>query len=370
MPNENETPTRIEQYLAKAAGEDADLPSVPMTRIEQYLAKIAGEDVELPEETYTRIEQYLKHIAENGGGGGDITLETLNVSANGTTNAPSGKAYNKVVASVPNSYAAGDEGKVVSGGSLVSQTAHAQVTQNGTIDTTLNNSVEVDVPSYSIGAVFTQGENLIFTTDTLDDLRKYLVVTAYYSDNTSEEITDYTLSGSLTAGVSTITVTALNLTTTFSVTVIAATDVTPDISTWSASGNNTVIGVDEDAGTIFVNSSVSFAGVQSPLFSTEAGYNYRFAVSTEILRGSNHQIGFRNSSNVVFVRKPVTDSGDTYTDDLLSDASNYTTSVRVSYFTGWTTSESAAALIGNIKVIKYLTVDANQVLNALMGGVE
>ena len=149
MPNENETPTRIEQYLAKAAGEDADLPSVPMTRIEQYLAKIAGEDVELPEETYTRIEQYLKHIAENGGGGGDITLETLNVSQNGTTNAPTGTAYNKVVASVPNTYAAADEGKVVSGGSLVAQTAHAQVTSNGTVDTTLNNSVEVAVPQPS-----------------------------------------------------------------------------------------------------------------------------------------------------------------------------------------------------------------------------
>lgn len=81
-----------------------------------------------------------------GGGGGDITLETLNVSSNGMTNAPSGTAYNKVVANVANSYSAGDEGKVVSGGSLVSQTAHAQVTQNGTIDTTLNNSVEVAVP--------------------------------------------------------------------------------------------------------------------------------------------------------------------------------------------------------------------------------
>lgn len=30
------------------------------------------------------------------GGGGEITLETLNVDANATYNAPSGKAYNKV----------------------------------------------------------------------------------------------------------------------------------------------------------------------------------------------------------------------------------------------------------------------------------
>lgn len=38
-----------------------------------------------------------------------------------------------------------DEGKVVSGGALVAQTAHATVTQNGTYDTTLNNSVTVSV---------------------------------------------------------------------------------------------------------------------------------------------------------------------------------------------------------------------------------
>lgn len=43
-----------------------------------------------------------------------------------------------------------DEGKVVSNGVLVSQTAHAEVTQNGTIDTTLNNSVVVNVPQ-SVG---------------------------------------------------------------------------------------------------------------------------------------------------------------------------------------------------------------------------
>ena len=86
---------------------------------------------------------YKSVIAEFSGG---ITLETLNVSTNGTTNAPSGKAYNKVVTNVPNSYAAGDEGKVVSGGALVAQTAHAQVTSNGVVDTTTNNSVEVAVP--------------------------------------------------------------------------------------------------------------------------------------------------------------------------------------------------------------------------------
>ena len=45
---------------------------------------------------------------------------------------------------------AADEGKVVSGGVLVAQTAHAQITANGTYDTTLNNSVEVAVPAETV----------------------------------------------------------------------------------------------------------------------------------------------------------------------------------------------------------------------------
>jgi hypothetical protein len=48
------------------------------------------------------------------------------------------------VVDVPNSYAAADEGKVVSGGVLVGQTSR-NVTANGTYDTTENNEVVVDV---------------------------------------------------------------------------------------------------------------------------------------------------------------------------------------------------------------------------------
>ena len=148
----NEPLTRTEQYLNRTATGGGTIPDEPLTRVEMYLNKIATGDGDVPEVPLTRMEQYLAEIAENGGGGVDpesITLVTLNVSQNGTTNAPSGTAYNKVVANVPNTYAASDEGKVVSNGALVSQTAHAEVTQNGTIDTTLNNSVTVNVPQGS-----------------------------------------------------------------------------------------------------------------------------------------------------------------------------------------------------------------------------
>ena len=52
--------------------------------------------------------------------------------------------YSAVHVSVPNSYSAGDEGKVVSSGALVSQTSDT-VTANDTYDTTLINSLTVNV---------------------------------------------------------------------------------------------------------------------------------------------------------------------------------------------------------------------------------
>ena len=84
----------------------------------------------------------------SGGGGGEAVLVNKNIDANGTYNASSDDAdgYKKVTVNVPNSYAAGDEGKVVSNGALVAQTAHADVTpttSDQTIDTTTNDSIKI-----------------------------------------------------------------------------------------------------------------------------------------------------------------------------------------------------------------------------------
>lgn len=91
---------------------------------------------------------YLLGKKAGGGGGGEAVLVNKNIDANGTYNASADSAdgYKKVVVDVPNSYGAGDEGKVVDNGALVSQTS-ASYTSNGTYDTTLVNEVEVDVPS-------------------------------------------------------------------------------------------------------------------------------------------------------------------------------------------------------------------------------
>ena len=73
----------------------------------------------------------------------------------------------------------------------------------------------------SISAVYTQS-GTVYDTDTLDSLKADLVVTAHYDDSTTATVTTYTLSGTLTEGTSTITVSYGGKTTTFTVIVFWA----------------------------------------------------------------------------------------------------------------------------------------------------
>lgn len=90
----------------------------------------------------------------------------------------------------------------------------------------------------SITATYTQG-GTVYDTDTLDSLKTDLVVTANYSGGTSETVpaSDYTLSGTLTEGTSTITVSYAGLTTTFTVTVTEWQPITVTL-TWTGSGTD------------------------------------------------------------------------------------------------------------------------------------
>ena len=73
----------------------------------------------------------------------------------------------------------------------------------------------------SISAVYTQS-GAVYDTASLDSLKSDLVVTARYDNGTTQTITNYTLSGTLTEGTSTITVAFNGKTTTFNVTVSEA----------------------------------------------------------------------------------------------------------------------------------------------------
>lgn len=70
----------------------------------------------------------------------------------------------------------------------------------------------------SISCVYTQG-GTVYDTDTLDSLKADLVVTAHYDDSSTSIVTTYVLSGTLTPGTSTITVSYGGKNTTFTVSV-------------------------------------------------------------------------------------------------------------------------------------------------------
>ena len=126
----------------------------------------------------------LKDAALAGGGGGSPApapapvLIEKSVTENGTYAASSDNAdgYSSVSVDVPNTYAAGDEGKVVSNGTLVTQGSDT-VTENGTVDTTLISSLLVDVAG---GGGLSQIAKLTTTSTGVVSHDMYIVQSSLY----------------------------------------------------------------------------------------------------------------------------------------------------------------------------------------------
>lgn len=112
--------------------------------------------------------------------------------------------------------------------------------------TALYNALYPPAPPASltgITAVYTQS-GTVYDTDSLNDLKSDLVVTAHYSDSTTGIVTGYTLSGTLAAGTSTITVAYSGKTTTFNVTVTEYSDVPSEYTWLYQSSSGTVLSAD------------------------------------------------------------------------------------------------------------------------------
>lgn len=168
----------------------------------------------------------------------DITNNLTGASnSNSATFVTEGDSYSGTITANPNHTLDGATISITMGGVDITSTAYddgeisiAEVTGDVVITV-----VAVAIVVVSISAVYTQS-GTIYTNDSLDDLRADLIVTATYNDSSTEVVpsTDYTLSGTLTAGTSTIYVVYSGKTTTFNVIVTAGFYYTPSKGLLSA----------------------------------------------------------------------------------------------------------------------------------------
>lgn len=255
---------------------------------------------------------------------------------------------------------------IPSGGVTPTGTKQISITQNGTTTEDVTNYANAEITvnvsggggAYSISAVFTQGENKIFTTDELDDLKQYLVVTVTYSDQSTEVLPDdaYTLSGTLTAGTSTITVTALKQTATFSVTVISATDVTPNIA--NMTGAKATVSWNAETGVWkgYTTAAQQWAQGQMSGYTVSSGYRYRITADAVVADPQTKaRISFMNPStyNLMAVTNTLQASGKLLYDGVPSESANYAQNATLNFYITGSPASTGSVILLNIKIIKY-----------------
>ena len=156
-----------------------------------------------------------------------------------------------------------------------------------------------------ISCVYTQS-GTVYDNASLESLKTDLVVTAHYSNATTETVTTYTLSGTLTTGTSTITVSYGGKTTTFNVTVTHATTqytITNTLSNVTNSNNATTINEQTSyCGTLSAASGYIMSSVSVTMGNTD--------ITSTAYNSSTGEISIASvTGNVVITASAVEDVG-------------------------------------------------------------
>lgn len=207
-------------------------------------------------------------------------------------------------------------------------TGEATVMEVYVLDTTLT----IDAMPEHIEATFVQGDIEIYDGDTLDKLKPLLTVNVVYDDGTVVKTTDYKLSGTLTAGSSTITVSYLDMTTTFVVNVLSSSFTNQIPISVDASGN-LYVGTNGEKG-YKENHRLSSSGAESANTGTDItgfipiaqGDILRFKDCQIVSAGSYERIFFykKDKTRIGYVN-PSTNA--TIVWPCTFDANNYLTSI-------------------------------------------
>lgn len=210
-------------------------------------------------------------------------------TSNSATSVLENTSYTAVITASSGYTLVGATVSITMGGNDITTSAYSGgiITINSVTGALVISVAAVAVVLNSISAVYTQS-GTVYDTATLDSLKADLVVTAHYSDSSTQTVpaADYTLSGTLTAGTSTITVSYGGKTTTFNVTVThsevpagytMANYIENPNQTTSAPLVNT--GVTPSAtGNIGVN--IDFMMTSEAVWSSSDKYKYIFAINS------------------------------------------------------------------------------------------
>lgn len=223
------------------------------------------------------------------------SMVTITNELNGCTNSNSdssaaeGDSYSATITAESGYTMAGAAVVIIMGGVDITSTAYSGGTVSipsltGNLIITIT-AVLVEV--VSISAVYTQS-GTVYETDSLNALKADLVVTATYSDSSTEIVAsaNYTLSGTLSVGTSTITVTYENKTDTFNVTVTAR----EMLYNWDFTGENPLIDkVNSQTATASGTVTYSSDGL---VFGTASSCVVLTGLSSSYLAGKTVEIAF------------------------------------------------------------------------------
>ena len=207
-PTNEELANALQQYVSQEALTNALVDYVTTEKLDEKTAGLQG----LTQEQIDKINKVTE--LEN-------TIATLNETITGLQALESSVAtLNEKVAQLQ----ALESTVVTLNGKVVELQTRVEALENPTVPPETPPEVPPTAPTLtSIQAVVNIPEEVTITTSTpLEDLKQYIVVNGEYDDETTKEITEYELQGTLTTGTSTITVVATennSITTTFDVTV-------------------------------------------------------------------------------------------------------------------------------------------------------
>ena len=257
------------------------------------------------------------NIVEEQGSEGPVTYSITNnltnvTNSNSASSVDSGSSYSATL--TPTDGYTLSSVTITMGGSDITSTAYSNSSISissvtGDIVITANATQNTKTLS-SISANYTQGSTKIYPSTSLDNLKKDIVVTATYSDDTTATITDYALSGTLNVGTSTITVTYQGKTATFTVNVSEET--TPSETYGNIVVSNASLSLNENATTIFtvkldkaptnnqiVNLSVNNSNCninKTSLTFTSGNYS---ETQTVTVTGAHNSSSYNNLSSVI-----------------------------------------------------------------------